>query len=1031
MRITDYALRHRITVFMLVVIFLVFGGYSYWSLPPEAAPDITIPFIVVNTAYIGAPPQDMENLVTRPIEKELQGLENVKEIRSTSVEGGSVITVEFNPNVDIDDALQRVKDRVDLAKTELPEDVEDPMAIEINLSNIPIMIVNLSGDYGLVRLKEIGEDLADEIETVPGILEVTLAGGLEREVQVDVDPDRLTAYGLAIQNVVDAVRRENVTLPGGSVEMGPYKYAVRVPGELETVAEIGDLVIKGSGGQPVYIRDVAAVAYGFEERKSYARLNQRACVSLSITKRSGENLIEIADRVKALLEQRRAAFPPGTQVTVLADQSEDIRLIVKDLENNIVSGLLLVVAVLFLFMGVRNAFFVGVAIPLSMLLSFVILALMDITLNMVVLFSLILALGMLVDNAIVIVENIYRHRQEGREPDDGARVGTHEVAAPVIASTVTTLCAFAPLIVWPDIMGEFMKYMPITLIITLSSSLFVGLVINPTLCASFMKVKGTQAETSPLLTRVLARYRRVLEGALDHPWITALLAGGILVLVVFVYGLWNHGIEFFPVVEPRKAYVDLSAPSGTSLDGSDRMVRRVEEILTGFVDAETYVASVGSAGGLLAMLIGGEGEAHRSRVTIDFVDEEERRQSSLETIEQMRASLGDLTGAEIEITRERTGPPTGAPISVEISGEDFDTLGRLAAQVKRMMAAVPGAVDLKDDYDPGRPEVQVRVDREQAALVGLNTSLIAATVRTAVYGTKASEYRIGEDEYDIRVRFREDRRRCLEDLEQIMVEKDGRLIPLSTVARVEIGGGLGSISRKDLKRVVTIAGKVQGRSSDAVLKDVEKVLAPLALPPGYRIDYTGEKEEQQKASAFLSKAFVAAVFLIALVLITQFDSVFLPLAVLSSVVLSLIGVLIGLLVTSTPFGILMTGVGVISLAGVVVNNAIVLIDYTLQLYRRGLSTREAIVQAGLIRFRPVILTAITTILGLIPLTTGISFDFFTFSWEISGRSSQWWGPMGVAVCFGLAFATALTLIVVPVVVSLLWRPRREQQGTAS
>jgi len=1023
MNVTSYAIRHRSTIFVLVLMLALFGGYSYWSLPTEAAPDITIPFIIVNTVYVGASPQDMESLVTRPIEKELQGLEDVKEIRSTSVEGGSTISVEFNPNVDLDDALQRVKDRVDLAKTELPEDAEDPMVLEINFSNIPIMIVNLAGDYGLVRLKEIAEDLADEIETIPGVLEVNLAGGLEREVQIDVDPERLNAYGLALQNVVDAVRRENVTLPGGSLEMGPYKYAVRVPGELEEVTEIGDLVIRGGGGRPVYIRDVAAVSYGFAERKTNARLNRRACVSLSITKRTGENLIEIADRVKELVEEQRATLPQGTQVTILADQSEDIRMMVKDLENNIISGLLLVVVVLFLFMGVRNAFFVGVAIPLSMLLSFIVLAIMDITLNMVVLFSLILALGMLVDNAIVIVENIYRHRQEGSAPDEGAHVGTTEVAIAVVASTVTTLCAFAPMIFWPGIMGEFMKYLPITLIITLSSSLFVGLIINPTFCATFMKVKGSQAETSPLLMKVLDRYQRVLERALAHPWKTVGLACGILVLVIIVYGRWNHGVEFFPEVEPSKAYIDVRAPSATSLETSDRIVSRIEEHLGSFADVDIYVANVGGGGDVFSALVGAEGQSHQSRISIDFVDEEDRQQSSLKTIEHFRTALKDITGAEVEIEKERTGPPTGAPISIEISGEDFEVLGELAAQVKRQIATVPGAVDLKDDYDRGRPEVQIRVDRESAALVGLNTSLIASTVRTAVYGSTASEYRIGEDEYDIRVRFQADRRRSLEDLEQIAIEKDGRLIPLSTVARVVTGSGLGSIRRKDLKRVVTVEGKAQGRSSDAILKDVRVQLADFDLPSGYRIDYTGENEEQREASTFLGKAFVVAVFLIALVLVTQFDSVLLPLAVLSSVVLSLIGVLLGLLATGTPFGILMTGVGVISLAGVVVNNAIVLIDYTLKLHQRGLAAREAIVQGGITRFRPVILTAITTILGLIPLTTGISFDFYTFSWEISGRSSQWWGPMGVAVVFGLAFATLLTLIVVPVVVSLLWRPK--------
>ncbi len=1015
MKITAYALDHRLTVYVFVGISIIAGTLTYLSLPREASPDIAIPVVIVRTPYIGAAPQDVESLVTRPIEKELQAIENVKVIRSTSVEGASSITVEFHPNVDLDDAFQRVKDKVDLAKIELPNDADEPAVFEINFSNIPMMLVALSGDYGLVRLKKIAEDLADRIETIPGVLEVRVAGGLEREVKVDVDPDRLIAYNLAIQDVVDAIRRENLTLPGGSVAIGAYKYTVRVPGEFESVSQIGDVPIKA--GHAVYIRDVAEVVYGFKDRANYARLNQKPSVSLEIVKRSGENLIAIADHIKAMLDDLTATLPTGTRVTILGDQSEDIRLMVKDLENNIVSGLILVILVLFFFLGVRNAFFVGIAIPLSMLLSFVAISLMGLTLNMIVLFSLILALGMLVDNAIVIVENIYRHRQEGRSPTQGAREGTGEVAWPVATSTLTTLCAFAPMIFWPGIMGEFMKYLPITLIITLFSSLFVGLVINPTFCASFMTVRD--AVEKPAQQRVLNAYRRHLETALHYPMRTLLGAATALVLVVVAYVFLGRGIEFFPEVEPNTAYIDVRAPSGTNLETSDGLARQIEAILAAMPDVETYIVNVGVSGG--DDFAGGEGVSHASRISIDFVDESLRRQSSFETIEEIRGELSGLTGAEIELTKERAGPPVGAPISVEVSGEDFEVLGRLSARIKRVVADVPGVVDLKDDYDRGRPEIRIVVDREAAALAGLNTRLVASTVRSAIYGTEASEYRIGEDEYDIRVRFKPDKRNTLSDLGRIAIEKDGVITPLSAVARIETGGGFGSIRRKDLKRVIAVEGKVQGRTSDATMRDVQAALSDFPLPPGYRIGYAGENEEQQKAMAFLAKAFLVALAGIALILITQFNSLTLPFAILTSVVLSLIGVLIGLIATRTPFGILMTGIGVISLAGVVVNNAIVLIDYTLQSRRRGLSAREAIIRAGVVRFRPVILTAMTTILGLLPLATGISFDFFTLSWEIGGRSSQWWGPMGVAVIFGLAFATALTLVVVPVLISLIWR----------
>ena len=1015
MKITAYALDHRMTVYVFVGISIIAGTLTYLSLPREASPDIAIPVVIVRTPYIGAAPQDVENLVTRPIEKELQAIENVKVIRSTSVEGTSSITVEFHPNVDLDDAFQRVKDKVDLAKIELPNDADEPAVFEINFSNIPMMLVALSGDYGLVRLKKIAEDLADRIETIPGVLEVRVAGGLEREVKVDVDPDRLIAYSLAIQDVVDAIRRENVTLPGGSVAIGAYKYTVRVPGEFESVSQIGDVPIKA--GHAVSIRDVAEVVYGFKDRANYARLNQKPSVSLEIVKRSGENLIAIADHIKAMLDDLAPTLPTGTRVTILGDQSEDIRMMVKDLENNIVSGLILVILVLFFFLGVRNAFFVGIAIPLSMLLSFVAISLMGLTLNMIVLFSLILALGMLVDNAIVIVENIYRHRQEGRSPTQGAREGTGEVAWPVATSTLTTLCAFAPMIFWPGIMGEFMKYLPITLIITLFSSLFVGLVINPTFCASFMTVRDSAEK--PAQQRVLNAYRRHLETALHHPVRTLLGAAAALVLVVVAYVFLGRGIEFFPEVEPNTAYIDVRAPSGTNLETSDGLARQIEAILAAMPDVETYIVNVGVSGG--DDFAGGEGVSHASRISIDFVDESLRRQSSFETIEEIRGELSGLTGAEIELTKERAGPPVGAPISVEVSGEDFEVLGRLSARIKRVVADVPGVVDLKDDYDRGRPEIRIVVDREAAALAGLNTRLVASTVRSAIYGTEASEYRIGEDEYDIRVRFKPDKRNTLSDLGRIAIEKDGVITPLSAVARIETAGGFGSIRRKDLKRVIAVEGKVQGRTSDAAMRDVQAALSDFPLPPGYRIGYAGENEEQQKAMAFLAKAFLVALAGIALILITQFNSLTLPFAILTSVVLSLIGVLIGLIATRTPFGILMTGIGVISLAGVVVNNAIVLIDYTLQSRRRGLSAREAIIRAGVVRFRPVILTAMTTILGLLPLATGISFDFFTLSWEIGGRSSQWWGPMGVAVIFGLAFATALTLVVVPVLISLIWR----------
>ncbi|MFH1680066.1 MAG: efflux RND transporter permease subunit, partial [Candidatus Eisenbacteria bacterium] len=619
--------------------------------------------------------------------------------------------------------------------------------------------------------------------------------------------------------------------------------------------------------------------------------------------------------------------------------------------------------------------------------------------------------------------NIFRHRNEGYSRMEAASKGTNEVAVPVIASTLTTLVAFGPMLFWPDIIGEFMKFLPITLIITLSASLFVGLVINPTFCAVFMVVRGEGKKRPPgdrLFLRFRGLYRGQLAWALRHPWVSL---GGVL-LALAVTGIatifFGTGVEFFPDADPNYAYIDVTAPLGTRIEVSDEIVRRIESEIPAFPDIKHFVANVGSAtdiffGG------GGGGTPHQSRVTVEFVDRSEREQSSRVTIERFRERFGRIPGARIDVRYPEHGPPTGAPVDVEILGEDFEVLGRLAKQVKEKIKDIPGLVDLNDDYDEGRPEVRVQIDREKAALYGLSTGQIASTIRTAVQGTEASKYRVGEDEYDITVRFREKDRDALENLDQITVVYDGAHIPEANFTSFELSAGLGSIVRKNQDRVVSVTGNAEGRLSNDVLLDVTKRLEDFSLPPGYSFRFSGETEDQDEAAAFLSRAFGIALLLVLFVLIAQFSSVTIPFVILSSVVLSIIGVLWGLILTRMPFGIIMTGVGVISLAGVVVNNAIVLIDYIGKLRARGLEKTEAILLAGATRLRPVVLTAITTILGLIPLTTGLTFDVQQMRFEYGGESSEWWGPMGVAVIFGLAVATFLTLVIVPVIYSLATR----------
>ncbi|MBE0577430.1 MAG: efflux RND transporter permease subunit [Desulfuromonadales bacterium] len=1015
MLISNAAIGHRSTIFVLMLMFIVIGTYSYITLPRESSPDITIPNVLVITSYEGVAPSDIETLITLPIERKLKGLKDVEEIRSVSAEGSSMITVEFAPKVDIDNALQWVRDKVDQSKGDLPDDLEnDPSILEINLSEFPILMLAVSGDVDETVLKGVAEELEDRIEAVPGVLEVDLTGGREREIRVEFNPDRMAAYRLSFAEILQSIQSENVNIPGGSLDLGQGKYLLRIPGEFTDPAEVDALMVATRDGRPIYLTDVATVRDTFEDRTSHARLNGRNSVTLAVKKRTGENIIAVADHVFALLEVAREQVPEGIELSVTLNQSKNIRRMVSDLENNILTGLILVVAVLFFFLGLNNAMFVASAIPFSMLLSFATLQALGITLNMVVLFSLILALGMLVDNAIVIVENIYRHMQEGKDRVSASRQAAQEVGWPVITSTLTTLCAFGPMMFWPGLMGEFMKYLPLTLIIVLTSSLFVALVINPVLCASFMRIGNNRMTDGGDKTRVLRTYRWLLEKSLDHRG--RVIGGAILLmtLIIVAYGLLGHGVELFPDSEPNSAFVEIKAPEGASLETSNQLALVAEKIARqeqdlNFVIGEVGVAFSGESGG----------QSHQSKISLEFVDRHERHEDSNTVLGRIRKAVASMAGAEIKVEKQENGPPTGPPINIEISGEEIDTLGALVEQSKALIKDVPGLVDLKDDFSKAKPEIRVVVNRNKATLLGLSTAAISTTVKAAISGSKVGVYREGKDEYDIIARLPESRRQNLSDIGGLLIPTaTGAPIPLSTVAQIELGTGFGAIRHIDQDRVVTLSANTFGRNSNEVLKDVQNQLAALDLPVGYMIDFSGEQEEQQNATAFLGKAFISAVFLISIVLLTQFNSVRQTLIVMTSVILSLTGVFLGLIMTATPFGIIMTGIGVISLAGVVVNNAIVLIDYINQLRRDGMELRESLVRAGVVRFRPVMLTAITTILGLLPMAVGVSFDFRNLAWEIGGESAQWWGPMAVAVIFGLAMATLLTLIVVPVLYSL-------------
>jgi CzcA family heavy metal efflux pump len=960
----------------------------------------------------------MENLVTKEIEKKVGEIDKIKEMRSMSGEGISAITVEFDPKESVGDMLNRVREKVDLAKPELPADAEDPIITELNINNWPILLINLSGDYGPVQLKDVAEDIQDELENVPGVLDVTISGGREREVQVDVDPERLRHYRLGLEDVQLAITGENLNLPGGTIEVGDYAYLLRVPGEITDPEEIARFVVKADKHFPIHVRDVAEVRFGFKDLSSTARMEGRDCITIAVTKRAGENLIGIVDEVRRRINDMVPGLPPTTRITFTSDQSKDIAMMVDELENGIINALILVVAVLVLFLGWRTSMFVAVAIPLSMLISFIVLQALGYTLNMIVLFSLILALGMLVDNAVVIVENIYRYVSEGHSASQAALKGTREVAWPVITSTLTTLSAFFPMIFWPGIMGEFMKYLPITLIITLSASLFVGLTINPVLAATFLKLKDAHRETTRRESRFVALYRSTLRWALGHRGLVLAAAHLSLFAVIGLYGAFGTGVEFFPDIDPKKVFVDFELPSGSRLEQTDSYLGEVEKGLGAYPDILTYVAQSGVGTSDFDFGTGSAGPANKGRISIDMVDREYRQRRTPLTITDIRSSLTDVAGAKVTVEKMEEGPPTGKPVTIEISGEDFRTLGELADDIIEKIKGVSGLVNLDSDFDRGKPEIQILVDRQRAAYLGVGTGQIGSTVRMAFNGAESGTFRDGEQDVDITVRLAKEHRRRVEDIENLnLVIEEGDLVPLSSVASVNLTTGLGGINRKDQKRVVTVAADVEGRLPNDALLEVKNMLAEHELPRGYAMTFAGESKDQEEAEAFLSQAFVIAVFSIGLILVVQFHSLTTPLIIIFSVLLSLVGVFSGLLITRLPFGIIMTGVGVISLAGVVVNNAIVLLDYIGKLRARGLAKLDAIIQGGVTRLRPVLLTAGTTILGLVPMAVGISFDFKKFHWVTDSDSVQWWQGMAVAVIFGLLFATALTLVIVPVMYS--------------
>ncbi|PWJ34213.1 efflux RND transporter permease subunit [Sediminitomix flava] len=1121
--LSSLSINNSTSVFILTAIIVVFGMFSYSSMPKEQFPEIQLPMVYVNTIYPGNSPVDIENLITRPIEKELKSVKGVKEIKSTSAQDVSVIIVEFNEDVEVSKALQDTKDAVDKSKKELPTDLDtDPSVMEMDFTEIPVVVVNLSGDFEIDKLQEYAEYLEDEFEELSEVSRVDIAGSVEREIQINVDLFKMDAMKVSFGDIEQAVANENISMSGGDVLTDGFRRSLRVTGEFSTAEELKNIIVKSEKMNTIYLKDLAEVNDTYEERKSYARLatskfateGANPVISLNVLKRGGENLIEATKKVNAILDKAKTSgqLPSNLDIVLTQSQAEDMKKQIDNLENSIISGVILVVMVLMFFMGLRNALLVGMAIPLSMFMAFMLLSMMGITVNMVVLFALILALGMLVDNAIVIIENIYRLREEGYNKEASSKEGAGEVAMAIISSTATTLAAFVPLAFWGGIMGEFMKYLPITLIVVLASSLFVGLIINPVMAKAFMKISNSPIVTNKQRNLIIAAvtaafafvfyfigetytmgnllmffalmgianiyllrpgaywFQNVLLVRIEELYLGSLkfalkgfrpyaIFGGTFIFLFAAVGLFGSSEPetlLFPENEPRNVFMYIDAPLGTDVEETNRMTKEVEaklykELAVYSPIIESIVTNVGeNTGDPQEPMGGGQVTPHKSKITLTFVPFEDRFGiSTAEVLKVCSNLMKEIPGLKVVTDKERNGPPTGKPINIEIKGEDYEVLIAEAEKMKAKIeqSGIEGIDKLGIDINVGKPEMLVNIDRNKARRFGVSTGLIASNLRTAIYGKEISQFKDGDDDHPIMLRMKDEYRYNISSLnDQRITFRDNQgqfhQVPISSVANLEYSSTVGEVKRIDLDRVVVLSSNItEGYNPNSVVSEVQELMSNEKLPEGYSYEFTGEQEEQAKSMEFLSRAMMIAVCAIFLILVSQFNSFSKPFIIMMSVLFSLIGVFLGLFVFKDPFVIIMTGIGIISLAGVVVNNAIVLIDYTDLLIKRKkkelgmeegeelekLQLIDCIVQAGFTRLRPVLLTAITTVLGLIPLATGLNIDFFGLfaSFEpnifMGGENADMWGPMAWTVIYGLVFATFLTLIVVPVMFLLITR----------
>ena len=1130
---TSWSITNKTSIYLLIIFVSMAGVFQFVTLPKESFPDIVIPTIYVQTIYVGNSPTDIENLVSRPIEKQIKGITGVKvnKVTSTSIQDYSAIIVEFDTDVQTDIALQKVKDAVDKSKTDLPTDLtQEPNVMEVSFSEFPIMFVNVSGNYDMVRLKKYADDIQDKLEELPQINRVDIVGAPEREFQINVDNFKMQSANVTFDDVAGAVARENSDISGGLLEVGSMKRSLQVKGQFKTAYDLNNIIIRNTAGESIYLKDIAEIKDTMKERESYARLDGKNVVTLNIIKRSGENLIETSDDVKRIMDDMKAtAFPKDLDVVITGDQSNRTRTSFNDLVNSIVIGFILVLLILMFFMGVTNAFFVALSVPLSMFVAFMFLPAADyiigtkVTLNFMVLFSLLFALGIIVDDAIVVIENTHRIfvQSKGRlTPALSAKMAAGEVFIPVLAGTLTTLAPFFPLMFWPGLIGKFMIYIPAMLIFTLSASLIVAFIMNPVFAVDFMNREehGSQAKSvifrKPIFWVIIGfgllfdlvgygqdamMYRffgnlllffavlmifnsYILKGlinAFQHralPWIMShyetalrwalrkwnpvwLLLGTIVLFFIslFFFVAREVPVVFFPQADPNYVYVYLKLPVGTNVDITDSITHNLEDRVYKVLgmDNGKKNSMVESVISNVAVGASDPSSGDRStrpelgRVQVSFVEFEKRHgKSTVPYLNAIRDAMKGLPGAEISVAQEQGGPPTDPPINIEISSENFDDLTKTAVALKNYLdsAQISGVEELKMDVDLTNPEILLTIDRQRAMIEGVSTAQIGMQLRTALFGREVSKIKDGEDEYKIQLRNLETQRKSLAELLNTrIVFRDMasggavKQIPIGSLTKVDYTSTYGSIKRKNLKRVITLRSNVlTGYTPTAVNADLKNAIDNFTKKPDdVSITQTGEGAQQAETGAFLGKALVIALCLILFILVLQFNSVSKSVIILTEIIFSIIGVMLGFAFTKMEVSVVMTGVGIVGLAGIVVKNGILVIEFADELRGRGMRTREAVIQAGKTRIIPVMLTALAAILALIPLAVGVNINFVTMFSDLDphlffgGDSATFWKPLSWTIIFGLSFAFFMTLVIVPsmyLIAERLRRPMRRMFG---